>query len=221
MSNVSNDLTVIFLTVNKVPKKWAEYQKHVLLKAARGASFITISKEPMDWGLNLIQEEEPSVNNIYRQILRAAKLATTPYIAIAEDDCLYHKDHFIFRPPMDTFAYDGHRWGIHTWGIPTFYWKDRISNAALIAPRELAIETLEERFKNYPRNTIGELGNEKGTQIDRKKTMTYWPYVGMIYFSHVHAMDELEQQKRKGLGIVKAFEIPYWGRAEQLVKKFV
>src|SRR3990167_8395102 len=118
-----NDLTVIFLTVNKVPEKWAEYHKKVLNEAIGDTLLITVSKKPMDWGLNLIQDEEPSVSNIYRQILRAAKLAVTPYIAIAEDDTLYHKEHFIFRPPEDTYAYDGHRWGIFTWGKPVYYYK--------------------------------------------------------------------------------------------------
>src|SRR3990167_985746 len=137
------DLTIIFLTVNKVPYKWAEYHKSVLLEAIGDTPLITISKKPLDWGMNLIQEEEPSVSNIYRQVLRGAKLATTPYIAIAEDDTLYHKEHFTFRPPMDTYGFDGHRWGLFTWGKPTYYYKDRISNACMIAPRELVISALE------------------------------------------------------------------------------
>lgn len=217
---MNDDLTVLFLTVNKVPTQWAEYQKSVLLDAASGAEFITISKEPLSWGLNIIQEEEPSAQNIYRQILRGAKLATTPYIAIAEDDCLYHKSHFEFRPPMDTFAYNGHRWGLLTWGKPVFYWKDRISNAVLIASRDLVVSSLEERFSKYSGFRIGELGNEKGTRLDRKKTMNFYPEIGMIFFSHVNAIDHLEQEKRKAPGMIKALEIPFWGRAETLVTKF-
>lgn len=216
MSKSSNDLTILFLTVNKVPKQWAAYHKSVLLEAIGDAPIITISREPMDWGFNIIQNEEPSVDNVYRQILRGAKLAKTTYIAIAEDDTLYHKDHFAYRPTLDTFAYDGHRWGMFTWGKPFYYYKDRISNAAMIAPRELVIESLEERFRKYPNSQLGELGKEKGTSLNRYKTKIYWPDTGLVFFSHVNALDGTEQRKTKRPGVVQAYDIRYWGKAEDL-----
>jgi len=215
------DLTVIFLTVNRVPEGWAEYHKTVLLEAIGDTPLITISKKPLDWGLNLIQDAEPSVNNIYRQILRGSKIATTPFIAIAEDDTLYHKSHFEFRPPMDTFAYDGIRWGMLTWGSKSFYYyKERISNAAMIAPRGLVIESLEERFRKHPNSNLGELGKEKGTNITNRKTMFFWPEVGMVFFSHKNSLDPTEQHKSKKPGAVQAYDIPYWGRAEDLRSKW-
>lgn len=214
------DLTVIFLTLNKVPDKWAQYHKEVLFKAIGDADLITISKEPMRFGKNLIQEEEPSVNNIYRQILRGAKEATTKYIAIAEDDVLYPPDHFEYRPESGVFAYNGHRWGLHTWGEPVFYHKPRISNATLIAERDLVVNSLTERFTKYPNNQIGELGKEKGTQLNRYETKRFWSKNGVVYFSHVFAIDHLEQQQRKRAGVVQAYEIPYWGRSYELVEKF-
>lgn len=214
------DLTIIFLTVNLVPEKWAEYHKSVLLGAVGDMPIITVSKKPLDWGLNLIQEGEPSVQQIYEQILRAAKIATTPYIAIAEDDTLYHRSHFEFRPPLDTYAFEGHRWGLFTWGKPTFYWSDRISNGAMIAPRELAISSLEERFDKYPVNNLGELGKEKGTTIDRKKSVTYYSQYAMIYLSHKGGLDPLENNRRKAMGKVQAYRIPYWGEAEEVAKRY-
>lgn len=215
-----NDITIIFLTVNKVPQGWADYQKSVLLEAVGETPIITISKKPLDWGMNLIQEGEPSVPNIYKQILRGAQIATTPYIAIAEDDTLYHKSHFEFRPPLDTYAFEGHRWGLFTWGRPTFYWSDRISNGAMIAPREMAIEALQERFKKYPINNLGELGKEKGTTINRRKTIIYYSEYAMIFLSHKGSLDPLENNGRKAMGKVQALEIPYWGKSEEVVKHY-
>ena len=220
-----NDLTVIFLTVNRVPEGWAKYQMSILLEAiGEDTPLIAISRIPIpyvDSAWNLIQDEEPSVSNIYKQVLRGAKMAETPYIAIAEDDTLYHKEHFAFRPPMDTYAYDMHRFGLFTWGKPTYYYKDRISNAAMIAPRKLVIESLEERFKKYPENRIGELGKEKGTTINRHKSIGFWPTYAMIYFSHVNSLDGTEQRKTKKMGAVRAYDIPYWGRSEELVKHWI
>ena len=214
-----NDLTLIFLTVNKVPEKWAEYHKSILLEAVGDSPIITISKKPLDWGLNLIQDEKPSVTNVYKQILRAAKIATTPYIAIAEDDTLYHKSHFEYRPDMDTFGYNGHRWGMFTWGKPFFYHKDRISNACMIAPRELAIEAIEERFRKYPINNLGELGKEKG-KVTERKIKIFWSDVGVVFFSHVNALDGTEQRRTKRPGVVQAYDIKYWRKAEDLRKQW-
>src|SRR3989344_2306960 len=143
------DLTALFCTSNVVPQKWAAYHRQVLTEAIGDCPVVSVSKEPIDFGLNI--EDEPHVNSYYWQMLRAAKLAETPYVAIVEDDTLYTKDHFTsFRPPLDTFAYNLHRWSLFTWGAPLFSWKNNFAGAACIAPRELFIEALKERFAKYP-----------------------------------------------------------------------
>jgi hypothetical protein len=102
-------------------------------------------------GINIIQTEPESSSNIYWQLLKGAKLATTKYIAVAEDDTLYSKEHFAFRPPDNCFAYNLTRWTTYTWGEPIYSLKNFIkTNAVLIAPRESVIEALEERFAKYP-----------------------------------------------------------------------
>jgi hypothetical protein len=215
-----DNLTVIFLTVNKVPEQWAEYHKSVLLEAIGDTPVVTISKKPLNWGINLIQDKEPSVQNIYEQVLRGCRVATTPYIAIVEDDTLYHQSHFEFRPPLDTYAFEGHRWGLFTWGTPTFYWSDRISNGAMIAPRELVIKALEERFEMYPENNLGELGKEKGTKINRCTSIVYYSRYAMIFLSHKGGLDPLENNGRKAMGKCQAYRIPYWGEADSIVKHY-
>jgi HJR/Mrr/RecB family endonuclease len=69
-----------------------------LKEAVYNNPVISISREPMDFGTNLIQEETKDKSNIFRQVLRGAKLAQTEYIAIAEDDTLYPPEHFKLRP---------------------------------------------------------------------------------------------------------------------------
>ena len=89
-----DDLTIIYLTVNKMPKRWADFHMEHLLKAIKGFPVISISREPMNFGINLIQNEEISSYNSNKQVLRGALLAKTQYIGIAEDDTLYTKQHF-------------------------------------------------------------------------------------------------------------------------------
>jgi len=216
------DLTVLFLTINRVPKKWAEYHKEILLRAIGGAPVITISKEPMDWGVNLIQEEEPSVLNIYKQLLRGAKEAKTEYIAVAEDDCLYPKTHFEYRPQKDMFAYNYNRWGLLTWGEPVYYHRPRISNSTLIAERDLVIKALEERFRLYPTSSIiRELGRERGARLSYRDKLDYfYSRDSIVFLSHIYAIDVTEREQRKETGRIKAYDIPVWGKAKDIVNKF-
>lgn len=225
----SNNLTIIFLTANKVPKKWAKYQKLVLLKAADGLPIITISRKPLDWGHNLIDTEPESISNIYFQLLRGAKTAKTPYVGVAEDDTLYPKEHFhSFRPPQDSFSYNINRLGLFTWGKPTYFWKYRQSNAVLISPRKLLVDTLEERYQKYPNGTpdkiTGELGRKElddALGVSRRKCMTFQTVISVLRLDHEYGVDQLARSRNKTMGIVQSYDVPHWGKAKNIVKKFL
>lgn len=224
----SNDLTIIFLTANKVPKKWAQFHKEKLLEAAGNSPIITVSMEPLDWGINILQDAPYGKSNIYKQLLRGAKLATTDYIGVAEDDALYPKEHFEYRPPQDSFAYNMNRFNLFTWGKPTYSWKNRMGNFTMIAPRKLLIESLEERFQKYPEGVpdsrTGELGRsnvEKGLGVTLRKSMWFSTEISIIHIDHEQGIDPLAQTHRKRKGILQSYDIPYWSKAEDIVKKFV
>lgn len=221
----SSDLTVLFITANKVPHKWSLFHWDVLTAAAGIiAPIFTVSRE-RTLSTDLLDTEPQSPSNIYYQMLLAARIIKTPYIAIAEDDTLYHPSHFLFRPPPDAFAYNRHRWSLFTWGEPTFSVKDRISNCSLIAPRELMIQALEERFAKYPDKTrvVGELGKERTERslgVTIRKRVDFWSEHPIVQFNHDFASEEIQRTHKKKRGVYRAFEIPYWGRADQLVKLF-
>ncbi len=222
-----NDLTILFLTLNKLPKEWIIYHKQVLLDAIGDMPVITISKEPLDWEVNILQTEPESLSNIYWQMLKGAKLATTEYIAIVEDDTLYSKEHFAFRPKQDEFAYNMTHWSLFTWGEPTYSWRDRTGNYSMIAPRKLVIEALEERFAKYPNGTprdlTGELGRrrvEKNLGLTHRKLVEYFTTIAIINFNHDFSEEEYQRRHIKRLALLRAYDIPYWGKASELVKHF-
>ena len=226
---LNKDLTILYLTANKVPEKWAEYQRGVLKEAANGAEIISLSREPIDFGTNILDTGEYGIPNIYQQMLIGAGAVTTPFIAIAEDDTLYHAQHFTYRPPMDVFAYNMNRWGIFTWEIPpTYFWKNRVSNCALIASRKLIIEALGERFAKYsnggPGGWVGELGRAK---LDKRMGLTirkleeFYTVIPVVRFDHDFGLDPRERSHKKRMGMIRAYDIPYWRKAEDLVKHFV
>lgn len=224
----NNDITIILLTANKLPSKWVAFHKEKLLEAAGGAPIITISREPLDWGLNILDTEKQTISNIYFQLLQGAKASKTDYIAVVEDDTLYPAEHFLHRPDPDIFAYNMNRFNILRWSrTPTYFWKDRISNSTLVASRALTIEALEERFDKYPKGTpggyTGELGRaniENKLGVTNRKTAWFSTEVSVVRVDHEWGVDRLSRTHRKGMGILRAYDIPYWGRAKDIVSYF-
>jgi hypothetical protein len=226
-----DDTTIMFLTVNKVPEHWRQFHKQKLLEAAGRLPIVTVSRIPMPDmpGQNIIQTEPICASNVYWQILKVAKLVKTPYIAIAEDDSLYPYDHFhSFRPADNHFSYNMSRWSLYEWRKPAIYaWRDRISNLTLIAPRELAITALEERFRLYPDGTPDRLTGELGKKnTDFKLGTTHirselWNSdIAILNINHQYSMDDRELRQVKKPGSLRAYDIPYWGRAEDIIKEF-
>ncbi len=221
-----SDLTIIYLTANTLPEHFANYQRKIFLEAAEGHEIISVSRSPIELGKNIIDDGERSHLNMYVQLLRACKLATTDYIASGEDDVLYSKEHYNFyRPPMDTICYDMARWVLFTWGSPMFSVKQRISNCTLIAPRLEYIDALEEKLsKLHSKNLhyvseVGRYENQLGIK-NRKINTQLWAEVPSIHVNHADGTDPLALGTRKRAGQLKAYEIPHWGRAEDIVKEY-
>lgn len=222
------DLTIIFLTLNKTPRYFSEFQKDNLISSAGDHRIISISREPMRLGYNIVDDNPPGYVNIYRQILVGAQIATTDYIAIAEDDTLYTQEHFNFyRPPLDTFAYNQNRLALFTWGEPMYSWRNRKSNCSLIAPRVLTIEALKERFEkhgdNWPEQFVGELGRKRveiGLGVTRRKSVEVFSEVSLVQFNHTMGTERTQKNRKKAHGPIKAYSVPWWGDADELVSKY-
>jgi len=204
-----NDITLLFITAGQLPKRWAEF--HL--------------KQLQDYPMIILRDDKKmGYEQIYRKMLEGAKLATTDYVAVIEDDVLYSKEHFEYRPPLDTFAYNQHRWALFTWGKPIYSIRNRKSNCSLIAPRNLLIEALEERFAKYPTGMppefTGELGRErveKGLGVTPRKSTEWYSEIGLVQINHKDATEDRQKRQRKTLGPIKAFDIPRWGKAEDLL----
>lgn len=222
------DLTIIYLTANLIPENFANFQRKTLLDAVGDTPIISVSRKPLDFGLNILDNGPKCTDNIYRQMLRAAKAAKTKYVAVAEDDTLYNKGHFTFyRPPEDTFAYNQNRLALFMWGKPMYNWRDRKSNASLIAPTKLTIDSLEERFARWPNSIpeklVGELGRhmvERNLRVTSRNSVEVFSEIPIIQYNHDFASEHAQRAHRKRPGTIQAYDIPYWGKAEDLVKKF-
>lgn len=223
-----NDLTVIYLTANVISDTFMGNTLMYLHKAIGDTPIISVSKKPMGLGENICFNTPRSHINIYREALAGAKAAKTKYIAIVEDDTLYTPEHFKYRPLPETFAYNVGCWSIYTWVKPAiFSYKGRRNHNGLICERDLYIDTLEERFKAYPIDEEVDLSKwaepgryELNLHLPQRKTETFHTVPPNIMFTHETGSSHGNLGYRKKLGNLRANEIPYWGRAEDIIRLY-
>jgi len=241
LSKTPLDISVIYYTSNNLEKEnpvFVENTKHYLLKAIGEHPLISVSHKPMDFGQNIcVGDIGRSHFNIYYQILEGCKAAKTAYVAMAEDDILYSYAHFhTLVPKKDRFLYDMAKLSIFTWTKPpmfSFRTKRMVVNQ-LIAPRQMLIDAMEERFarkeqllkegwdvKNIESKwgDPGRYENLLGITIRKRQD----EYLGTpsIVFTHPKAFGyEFNHGNRKRLGDIRIIEEANWGRAEDILQLY-
>lgn len=223
------DLTVLYYTANKIPEFFADNVRKHLLNTIGGLPLISISQKPLDFGKNIcVGEIGVNVFNLYRQVLIGAKAAQTPFVALCEDDCLYTPLHFTcFRPPLNIFAYNHNRWSIFTWHKKPLFSK-KLNRAVLsqgILPRELLIESLEERFSKitpgpeYER-TFAEPGRyEKNLRVTLREKVAFESKRPNLIICHLDGIEPLG--KRKAMGDERVDFLRDWGAPSYILYKYV
>ena len=227
---MSNELTIIYYTSNRISEFFANNIRKQILKAIGNIALISVSQKPIDFGKNICVGNIGRSNyNIYKQALIGAKKAKTKYVAMCEDDVLYTPEHFTcYRPDDEHFAYNFNRWNIYTWSRPPiFSYKHRIIMNQLIAPRELLVKALEERFKKYPTaDTVpvkvwSEIGKyERHLGVTIQKTVEFNSPESNIMFSHSEALGYKGLGKKKKHGDKRVKELLYWGEAKKILEKY-
>ena len=223
------DLTIMYLTANAMPASWTKFHAGRLVRAAGAFPIVSSSRQPIAIGTNILQTAKRCYWTIYAEMLKLARMATTPFVAVAEDDVLYTREHFTeFRPPRDAVAYNRARWSLYTWR-PVFHLMNRLSNAALIAPRDYLIDALEERERKHPQGVPDALAGEVGRgKVDRRLGVTprncveFWSRQPIVHLHHPTGCDTGQSVPgmRKKYGQIQAFDVPYWGRAKDIVEVY-
>lgn len=223
------DLTCVYYTSNTISDYFSDNTERIFNAATEGLPLISVSHRPMDFGDNLVVDLPRSHFNIYRQALIGAKEAKTKYIALCEDDVLYSAEHFKYRPKDKPFAYNFGVWGIYTWQDPpifNFKGGGRVNLGNLICDRVAFIEAMEERFRKYPNDEVNkELWAEPGKYerqlgVSVQEFEVFYTNPPNIMFSHETALSFAGLGTRKRAGELRATEIPYWNRAEDIRKLY-
>ena len=232
-----SDLTIMYISASEMPDHWMQYQISCLLHAVGDSPIIAVTRKPLSLGMNIQDDGRKSYWNIYMQMLRAARIAQTRFVAMAEDDTLYTREHFAdFRPSMDAVSYDRSRWSLFAWEPdPIYCLRQRISNCSLIAPRKLLIEALEERREKYPggiqNESCGEVGRanlERKLGLTHRESVEWYCKNPIVQLNHLTGTDLGNYPNMRGdgrhfykkHGEIKAVEIPYWGTAREIVRHY-
>jgi hypothetical protein len=239
------DLTAIYYTSSHLEETNPYFLKNIedqLLKALDGYPLIIVSQKPKMLGDNCtnicIGEVGRSHLNIYRQLMIGARAAKTKYVASVEDDILYSWEHFHCKRPSkdDVFLYDMNRWSIFTWSEPPIF-SFRIGRKvvnALISPRDYIVSAMEERFAKFPDESKIDLSRwgdpgryEERLGVTVRNTEEFYSNPPIIQFNHPEGYGFIRIPERKdtsrtrgthkSLGALRAFEIPFWGRAEKIL----
>jgi len=200
----TTDLTLLYYTANVV----APGIEYSVLRALKKFSYpiVSVSQQPMGLGKNTVVPREKSLTNIYRQVLIGAKAATTKYVALCEDDCMYVPEHFKFRPTK-LFGYNLNRWMLHLDQEEKRYtYRRRPILSQCIAEREKLIECLEKGDRDR------EPGREDGYEFETFETAN--PNLVICHNKNTSG------QKYLGKDAEPRAELPVWGSAEEWAKKF-
>jgi len=213
------DLTLIYYTANKISEKFAQKIRKELGKT--GYPIISVSQKPIDFGTNIcVGEIGRSFQNIYRQVLEGAKKATSKYVALVEDDCVYAPEHFKYRP-KNAFGYNLNRWNLDT-DKELFYYivhKKRPLLSQCIAPRKLLIKNLEERFAlpEIPQKYCGEMGVfEKRLGMKKYRMERFETKIPNVVINHKHNISG-----RKYITSNTTTDLKPWGNAAEFKEKYM
>jgi hypothetical protein len=225
-----DDLTIVYYSSNYLDDRNPHFinnTKRILLESIADTPLISVTQRPTDLGTNIcVGNIGRSNRNLYWQILQGAKAAKTKYISTAEDDILYAPDNFAYRPKDDAIAYNMNKWSFFTWSDPlVFSWKKRVVINSMVAPRELFIASMEERFAKHPdyldEDYCSEPGRyDKALGVKEVKIEEYYAAYPNLVYSHEDAFGYIARGPNKELGPVRGTELVPWGTVQEAMQLY-
>jgi hypothetical protein len=242
------DKTIIYITDNKLDENLANFCKKNILESIGDYPLISVSHKPIDFGTNIcVGELERNSLSINKQIMKALEVVKTKYIAIAEHDCLYTKEHFSFIPTDDNIHwYNENVWILQLYSDRQPEWNgvfsnypERKANSQLICDTNLMIKSTQDRIdmmgdpawmKKHPSGRIGEAGHihlphimrlsaGKSVRHIRAKLLEYMKYEGRNWNTKIPNVDIRHKDNftKNRRGPKRIWELPYWGKMEDII----
>src|SRR3990167_4043889 len=239
--------TVLYITDNQLDGRIDTLCKKNIIESIGDLPLISVSQKPIDFGENICvggMGRSSLIINI--QMKKGLEKVKTEFIAIAEHDCLYTPEHFLFTPLGNVFWYNENVWALQYTSIikPQFdgmfsFFKGRKANSQLICRTDIMIKATQDRIdmmsdpdwlKKYPLGRIGEAGAMKYEQVAklatgesvqhiRKKLEEYvYKYEGKNWSTKNPNVDIRHNNNftKNRRGIKRTYEIPYWKKMDDI-----
>jgi hypothetical protein len=208
------DTTVIYYTSNQEDEAFEQKIREKLLEVIGDLPLISVSQKPINLGKNIcVGEVGVSNQNAHRQLQVGCEAATTKYIHIAEADCLYSKEYFEYRPPVDNRAFRTPIY-VHYLKGDRFH-KKRASECATVVGREYLIYRIKRSLRNRP---MWEPTLVHGASVPFTFRHEDWEQFDL-------SVPPISLKTGKGMHQTHGYvgtetELPYWGKASDITKLF-
>lgn len=217
---LKNLLTVIYYTSNREDEAFEKNIKTKLLKVIGDLPLVSVSQKPIKFGKNIcVGDVGVSNQNVFRQFQIGCMNATTPFVVVAESDCLYPKKYFEFIPKDINMCckYDN-VWLLYKNSDAGFVRKAS-SECAAVWGRENAIRHIEKRLKG---RGMWQATLEHGSSVPKLFARQSWVYFhGEIPVINIKTTEGMHRTHvvNKGQDPRGTKELPHWGTAKKLRKK--
>jgi hypothetical protein len=213
---------VVYYTSNREEEKFESRIRRNLLATINGdAELISVSQKPLDFGTNICVGDVGTCDlNAIRQLQIGILEAKTPYITVAEADCLYPPDYFNYIPPTkkDCYRYTN-VWVLHSWIGRKFgggYRRKEFSECAQFAGRDYWLYRIEKALNGFP---YWGLPGEPNPPLvfsrhGWKPLERSGPYLAVINMKTLNGLRKFTRTPRAPE--YGATELPYWGKAQDM-----
>lgn len=222
--------TIVYYTDNAIDSKLMALVRKNIINSADGKPIISISQKPIDFGKNIcVGNIGRSHLSLFKQILEGVKQVKTKYVALAEHDCFYTKEHFNWIPPTDDkFYYNVNHWFVDLkTGMYSYHRRKVLS--MMIANTELTIKAAQDKVLMLESGAIIQKGQpgacEYGVCDNRKAYVDYLASLKDLgkdigsYKAEAFRTINPNLDIRHGGNFSgnrrarnRCYEIPYWGR---------
>ena len=140
------DKGIISYTDNLIGEPILSTVQNFILQS--GLPIVSCSLKPIDFGVNVVLNEERSYPTMVKQIITALEKLEAENVFFCEHDVLHHRSHFDFEPEKnDLFYYNSNVWRWKFGGDKAICYDKMLPLSCLCCNRELALDHYRLRLK--------------------------------------------------------------------------
>jgi glycosyltransferase involved in cell wall biosynthesis len=138
---------IVYYTDNKAPKLLSEAVRKQILKGMKEKHIVSISLEPIEFGKNIVLNQERGYLTMAKQILAGLEASDADVIFFCEHDIFYDPSHFDFSPEREGVVYyNTNVWQVRAEDGHALYMDDCRKLSQLCAYRTTLIEHYKKRI---------------------------------------------------------------------------